>query len=144
MYKLITTCSLVVLLSGCVSTGPTFPNYPENYDGPVTRIMDTAIQKNANSSVFFYVKKINDRSIKTSISYSLESGNPYGYDPLLIDIYFPTRKSTLTIGVDTITSPPVFALFNKSFSLEGQVELDPQPGEIYTVKGIIKGGHTAV
>lgn len=142
MLRRITLSSAVSLsLSACVVSP-----VPEGYTGPVAHITDTMTPRNAMSTDFFTLAKINGFNIVDSISATDGSNRTPGAlkTPVIVARDVPTDEASFTIVGHTHYTTPVLALTNTVYDVGGEIKFTPLANHSYIVKGMLGDNYSAV
>jgi hypothetical protein len=142
MLLKIALSSAIALLVGACVVSPV----PEGYTGPVAHITDTMTPRNAMSTDFFTLTKINGFNIVDSISATDGSNRTPGAlkTPVIIARDVPTNEGSFTIVGHTHYVAPVLALTNTVYDVGGEIKFAPLANHSYVVKGVLGDNYSAV
>lgn len=129
------------LLASCTSNP-----VPDDYHGPVARITDSVMSHGPTSGDFFYLSKIDGRSIDESLSATGRANYGRGLlmNPVVIGRPVPAQASTFTIVGRTHYGAPILEMTNTVYQVSGETEFTPAPNRAYVVKGILAEKYSAV
>ena len=134
MKKLGALVLLTFLINGCASMQPSIP---DDYEGPVATIKDTAQRIDDGKADLFYLYSIDGKRIKNS---RIESASAsYGQGNNLVTVLLknkvPAQRHVLTIVGRTTYAMPMRALMGTVYEVKGDVVFSPEAGADYIVKG---------
>jgi hypothetical protein len=134
--------SLAFILTGCASYNPV----PSNYSGPLAIIQDTVKSRGRVSVDFFYLEKIDGKTIDNSLSATIQanSGRGLAMEPRVIERNIPTDAGTFTIVGRTHYAAPILELAEKVYRVSGDVRFTPLPDHRYILRGSLEEDHSAV
>ena len=129
------------LLAGCATNG-----VPSGYTGPVGRIADSFADSAGGGVDFFFVDKIDGRSIHNALEWTLHenAGRGFSMDPVPFARDVPAQAATFTITGRTQYAAPILELTKKVYQVSGEVNFTPAPGRLYTVKGVLSAAGSSV
>lgn len=141
LHKIASSAALALLVSACVVSP-----VPEGYTGPVAHISDSITPRNAISTDFFYVAKINGFNIPDSIAATEGSNRVPGAlkTPVVVARDVPADEESFTIVGHTHYTTPVYALTNTVYDVTGEIKFAPLSNHRYVVKGVLGDSYAAV
>jgi hypothetical protein len=130
------------MLSGCGTT----PSMPQDYDGPIATITDSAVRGSTDGLDFFFLQKINGNEIENSLADTAQANSGMGLSmrPVVIERRVPTEPATFTIVGRTHYAAPILELTNTVYEVSGNVKFAPLPNHVYMVQGSLRKNHSAV
>lgn len=135
---------VIALLSGCASFNQADP---VGYTGPTADVEDS-FRTVSNSEVeFFYVDKLNGKSIRNarSASLSANAGRGMSMTPLSVGRTVPASTPiSLLIVARTEYAAPILALTNAVYQVKGTIDFTPEPNKHYVVKGALGAQSSSV
>ncbi|GEM_PF-1132668 len=139
----ILSIGLAVLVSGCASY---VDPVPDDYTGETALINDTFEQPFAGRGYFFYLEEVDGQPVENA-KYKTER-HTFGQGRSLLGTGYirevPAQPLTLKLTARRLESRPIaYGMTNYERS-EGEVELTPQPGQFYLVRGIVTQEFAAV
>ena len=137
-----TLVSLAFILSGCASYNPV----PSNYSGSLAIIQDTVKSRSRTSVDFFYLEKIDGKTIDNSLGATIQanSGRGMEMEPRVIERNVPTVAGTFTIVGRTHYAAPILELAEKVYRVSGDVRFTPLPDHRYILRGSLDEARSAV
>jgi hypothetical protein len=141
MRRFVFAVAAALLLASCTSNP-----VPEGYDGPLARVTDSVTWLGRSSADFFYLSKIDGRTIDESLSATNRSNSGRGMimDPVTIDRRVPARTATVTIVGRRHYAAPILEMARTVYQVSGEIEFTPLPDHSYVVKGILSDKYSAV
>lgn len=125
---------ILLLFTGCASSP-----LPENYSGATAIIRDSVVPINNSRAKFFWVSKVDGRTIESSPEKTrIENyGRGLNMQPKIVERKVAAQKLTVRIEAGISFAADILALTNKSYAVGGEVELKAEPNKVYVVKGTI-------
>ncbi|HEX4861129.1 MAG TPA: hypothetical protein VFV07_07825 [Rhizomicrobium sp.] len=120
---------------------------PEDYDGPIATVADTAAKESSGGVDFFFVEKIDGRKVRTSLAATAQANDGMGFSmrPVLLDHAAPAEAAvTVTITGRTHYAAPILEMTNTVYQVSGEVTFTPVRNRVYDVKGVLRENHSAV
>jgi hypothetical protein len=141
MRKVALLIAAASLLGSC-TTNPV----PDDYHGPVARVTDSVTPLSGSSADFFYLSKIDGRTIDESLSATGRANYGRGMlmDPVVIARPVPARASSFTIVGRRRYAAPILELVNPIYRVTGDVDFIPMPDRTYVIKGILGEKYSGV
>jgi hypothetical protein len=141
MRKVALLIAAASLLGSCTSNP-----VPDDYHGPVARVTDSVMPRNRASADFFYLSKIDGRTIDESLSATGRAnyGRGLQMDPVVIARPVPARASSFTIVGRRHYAAPILELAKTIYQVTGDVDFVPIPDRAYVIKGILGEKYSAV
>lgn len=128
-------------LAGC-ATNP----IPDGYTGPTAQFADSVMTRGMSSGDFFYLEKIDGKSIENSLGATLSANYGQGFrmTPVVKRRAVPAAEASFTIVARTHYAAPILVLANKIYQVRGDVRFTPEPNGSYVVKGVLGPDYSAV
>ncbi|HEY1706651.1 MAG TPA: hypothetical protein VGG10_00190 [Rhizomicrobium sp.] len=138
----------VILAAGLSLFGPrVVSSIPDGYTGPTAQIRDTSTQRPGTTALdIFSLEKIGGNEIDNSVLETAEAtqGRGMNVSPRIIDRRVPAQDSTFTLHALNYYGAPIQAMFNKVYSVSGDVHFTPMADHIYEVEGVLGADYSAV
>jgi hypothetical protein len=133
---------LAVCLSGCATYKPV----PEGYTGPTATIKDTFKTFGGSKAEFFYLAEVDGHGVQNSRTASLDNSRGMGMILRTFPIHraVPTTPQSFTIVARTEYAAPILAMTHEVYQVKGVIQLTPEAGKTYVVKGVLNGDASAV
>jgi hypothetical protein len=141
MRKIAALLAAGLVLAACASNP-----IPDGYTGPVANIQDSFASHGDTSADFFFVAKVDGRTVDNALSSTIQSNAGMGalMRPQGFDRNVPAQPSTVTITARTHYGAPILELANKVYQVSGDVRFAPLPDHHYIVKGQLGDNYSAV
>jgi hypothetical protein len=144
MSKLKIPAMALALLALCACAGNPAP---EDDGGPIATVADTADRGGSGGADFFFVEKIDGRTVPTSLAATARANEGMGFSmrPVLLDHAVPAGTPvTVTITGRTHYGAPIQELTNTIYQVSGDVTFTPIATHVYDVKGYLREDRSAV
>ena len=130
------------LLLGACTSNP----IPEGYTGPVAYINDSVTVHGRTVGDFFYVSKVDGKSIDESLSATGRANYGQGMvmTPAIIGRPVVAGPATFTIVGRTHYAAPILELTHATYQVSGDIAFAPEPNGSYTVKGVLGPDYSGV
>jgi len=141
--KYLALAAAAAMLSGCGTT----PSMPQDYDGPIATITDSAAHGSTGGLDFFFLQKIDGNEIENSLGDTAKANSGMGLSmrPVVIERRVPAQQpATFTIVGRTHYAAPILELTNTVYEVSGDVKFAPLPNHVYMVQGSLRKNHSAV
>jgi len=137
---------LILAFALFIVSGCTKPTLPENYTGPIATIKDTTQKISNQKSNFFFMDKLNNQSVFTSVMKTKIANDGRGFfmAPIVIDHKLPAKSCTITLHGRTIYAAPILELMNPVYDVSGKIHFTPSTNGIYVVKGSLSKNYSVV
>lgn len=125
---------LSLVITGCATTPMPIP---EGYSGPLAKVIDSKRSVSSTKVHFFELTKIDGRTIKTSSWETFEHNYGRGFD-MTVKVNgreVPAGKAVLTLSGVTHVAADILAFGGKMYSVSGDVTVNLEEGQEYTVRG---------
>ena len=142
MKKIAIIIGLFVLLSGCVTHKP----IPDDYDGPLARVSDTAFRLDSSQGYFFELTNVDGRDITTSLESSSQASYGKGFSLSIVteSRQVPAKQSQLQLKATNYYAAPILMLKGGNYSVEGDVNVNLEANKTYYIKGELSKTYSAV
>ena len=136
--KTITALTLALLVSGCATVGP---SVPEGYAGPVALLKDTGTDESTSKARVFAALEIDGQGINNSLRETRIASHNRGFALSFRVTHrdVPAKKMKVKLIETHIVAAPIHEIASRAagtfFSVEGEVDFTPEPGETYVVTG---------
>jgi hypothetical protein len=120
---------------------------PEDYDGPIATVADTADKDSSGGVDFFFVEKVGGRQVPSSLAATARASEGMGFAmrPVLLDHTVPAGTPvTVTVTGRTHYGAPIQEMTNTIYQVSGDVTFTPIANHVYDVKGYLREDRSAV
>jgi len=133
----------IMLLTGCESLKPALP---EGYTGPTAMLKDSAKVISGSKVDFYIVERINGNRVKNSqIQTEKEnSGRGLSMTPVIMQRPVAAAPLQLEIAARTGYAAPIQTLLGPIYEVKGRVEMTPEAGKTYVVRGELGETYSSV
>ncbi len=134
MNRSLLLVALSAALVGCVAYAPT---KPDGYVGPTAYTRDSTGAQETSKVEMFYLSMIDGKKIFDSRAKNIDMnlGKGFRVSSVTLDHEIPARPTKLTIVGLVHYGAPILAMANPDYKVEGVIDLVPEPGKIYVVRG---------
>lgn len=125
---------LLASLGGCVSF---YEPIPQGYDGETATIIDSYARKTSVDAHYFYVTKIDKKSVETSwyLTRVAHIGKGTKFSPIIKEHLVTTQEQTFSIIGHIFYPTDAQGMFSDDLTVEKNITFSPKAGELYSVKG---------
>ncbi len=114
---------------------------PKGYTGPLATIQDSALSESTSRAQFFYLAKIDDRSIDNVLGETRRANQGRGFllKPVTYQRDVPAGTVTLTLEARVSYGAPIQEMMNAStvYSTERTLKVTLDSNKTYVVKGTL-------
>lgn len=114
---------------------------PKDYAGPLAAIQDSATSEAASRTQFFYLSKIDGRSVTNVLGETRRANQGRGFSmtPAAYKRDLPARAASLTLEARVSYGAPIQEMKNAStvYSTERTLNVTLESNKTYVVKGIL-------
>ncbi|RZI83286.1 MAG: hypothetical protein EOP38_13150 [Rubrivivax sp.] len=134
--------TFLLALSGCASYKPV----PEGYAGATATIKDSFAMLGQSKVNFFYLEEVDGHGVQNSRKASLDNSRGMGMHIRPFPIYraVPVAPQSFTIVARTEYAAPILTMTHEVLQVKGVVQMTPEAGKIYVVRGKLKSDHAEV
>lgn len=120
--------------------------YSASYNFSKATIKDSLSGNDSQKGDFFYVSKINGKSIENSRSktLSMNRGRGLSMTPNLVERDVSVNFATYTLVGRTEYAAPILALTNPVYEVKGDIQATLEKDKIYEVRGELRENYAAV
>lgn len=137
----------LLALAGCASL---YEPVPAGYSGPTAMLADSGFYEDGTKAQFFAAVAIDGKDIDNTIFASRRASQNHGFALTAQFITRPVPAQPMKVKLIGThqTAAPIHELMSRAagtfFSVEGEVDFNPLPGESYVVRGELKKGGSEV
>ncbi|MEY4728884.1 MAG: hypothetical protein RL020_42 [Pseudomonadota bacterium] len=144
MKNYLVSIAFVFLFAGCAT--PNKSALPDGYTGPTANIIDSVKVYGMSKADFYYVNTVDGNQIQNSRVKTVLDNNGRGANmtPSIVQRAVPVKNISLEIIARTQYAAPAFALINPVYQVKGIIEINPEPGKNYVVRGELGDTYSAV
>lgn len=138
--RILFSAFFLLFAAGCSTISPSIP---EGYVGAKARLHDSGVVESRETVQVFAVIELEGKTINNSLRETWFASQNQGFNVNLrvTEREIPARKMKIKLTGTHMTGAPIRAIVKRAegtfFSVEGEAEFTPEPGETYTVTGAL-------